>query len=689
MFSGFALSLIWFLTLVVFPGYCLFRTFGAGRLVSVACAPTLTILLLVLLGILYSALGVSSTPLIMFGPAALICLLPAVLNYVRRGVKVSSVGSVLAYLRRSAAPQFALCVILSLGIMYYFFLFRGVQNPDDFIQIYDNTYHLSVAKSMAESGDFSVLSTSAYLETSAELYDPNPTRGFYPAAWHILVALLCQSLSLSVTTAMNYVNAIFIGFVFPVGSLSLVAEISGFNRRVLFSAAFAPLLFVAFPWTFLYWGPLYPNLSAFSLVPALLAFFISQTQHASGLKRNRVPRLMLFVLGMLALVFLQPNSVFTLGVWAVPYCVWRLATTRFISVERISGLKPSSVRLLAVSGFGSFVVIAWIFFYSSSFMRGVVSYSDWTSFGGITDAVWHIASLTLMGSAPQYLLAAVVLLGVLYTFVNRRYLWLTVSLLIFSLMFTADVISDGTVRHVLTGFWYTDPYRIAAMVTMSCVPLAALGLSLLPRLVNVICVGKSSDERPNFFSNIAVAFLTAVVACTSILWPYSNGSEVDESLAFGKALSAIRWMYSLDDTNNNLTRQEAEFVSEVSELVPEDAVILNQPYDGSVFAYASDDLNLYYRKFGEAAADGETSESELLRTAIDECSENNEVQEAIDKTGVEYLLILDQGNKMGEGRSMPGYDEDDWVGIDSVRDDTPGFEVVLSEGDMRLYRIVA
>ena len=32
-------------------------------------------------------------------------------------------------------------------------------------------------------------------------------------------------------------------------------------------------------------------------------------------------------------------------------------------------------------------------------------------------------------------------------------------------------------------------------------------------------------------------------------------------------------------------------------------------------------------------------------------------------------------------------DENDWKGITSITDTTPGFKVVLSEGDMRLYEI--
>ncbi len=34
------------------------------------------------------------------------------------------------------------------------------------------------------------------------------------------------------------------------------------------------------------------------------------------------------------------------------------------------------------------------------------------------------------------------------------------------------------------------------------------------------------------------------------------------------------------------------------------------------------------------------------------------------------------------------YAESEFQGIDSINDDTPGFDLVLSEGDMRFYRIV-
>ena len=65
------------------------------------------------------------------------------------------------------------------------------------------------------------------------------------------------------------------------------------------------------------------------------------------------------------------------------------------------------------------------------------------------------------------------------------------------------------------------------------------------------------------------------------------------------------------------------------------------------------------------------------------------VQQAVSDFGAEYLLLLDYQNENGSGMYSGGYDASDWQGVLSVTDETPGFEVVLSEGDMRLYRITA
>lgn len=39
-------------------------------------------------------------------------------------------------------------------------------------------------------------------------------------------------------------------------------------------------------------------------------------------------------------------------------------------------------------------------------------------------------------------------------------------------------------------------------------------------------------------------------------------------------------------------------------------------------------------------------------------------------------------------KSWPDYLPENWTGVTNIDENTPGFELVLSEGDMRLYKIV-
>lgn len=80
----------------------------------------------------------------------------------------------------------------------------------------------------------------------------------------------------------------------------------------------------------------------------------------------------------------------------------------------------------------------------------------------------------------------------------------------------------------------------------------------------------------------------------------------------------------------------------------------------------------------------------MLRESLAEVTENVDVQNAVHSLGAQYLLVLDlEGHADNRRRYLPSYSPDQWSGIDAVNDATPGFEVLMSEGDMRLYRIVA
>ena len=141
-----------------------------------------------------------------------------------------------------------------------------------------------------------------------------------------------------------------------------------------------------------------------------------------------------------------------------------------------------------------------------------------------------------------------------------------------------------------------------------------------------------------------------------------------------------------------LNPDERAFLQQVKQTITEEELILNNPYDGSAFAYVSEDLRVYYRYLGVYnSGSSENDFSRTIREHLCDVAGSVDVQDAVAKTGSQYLLVLDQGDLDTEDnrRYNVSYNSDQWVGIESISDDTPGFEPVLSEGDMRLYRIVA
>lgn len=64
---------------------------------------------------------------------------------------------------------------------------------------------------------------------------------------------------------------------------------------------------------------------------------------------------------------------------------------------------------------------------------------------------------------------------------------------------------------------------------------------------------------------------------------------------------------------------------------------------------------------------------------------------AVQDAGAAYVLQLDHNVPFEDGVWLIQTNEDnrkDFAGIEAVDGGTPGFEVIMEEGDMRLYRIV-
>ena len=134
--------------------------------------------------------------------------------------------------------------------------------------------------------------------------------------------------------------------------------------------------------------------------------------------------------------------------------------------------------------------------------------------------------------------------------------------------------------------------------------------------------------------------------------------------------------------------EKIAFVERVLELIGPDELVLNLPYDGSVYAYGVSGLNVYWRYMAgyDEKSESELPGSRLLRRELDGAvdGERADVLSVLEETGAEYLLVLTRDQEEMAESYVP-YRPRDWRGVQPLGDDTPGLEVVLAEGDMRLY----
>src|SRR4029079_2201201 len=81
----------------------------------------------------------------------------------------------------------------------------------------------------------------------------------------------------------------------------------------------------------------------------------------------------------------------------------------------------------------------------------------------ITQAHWFLGAATLWGF---YRLLKV-----------PRLRWLLVSHVLLVFLYVLCAGASGLLSRELTGFWYNDAQRVAALIPMTAVPLAALGIT--------------------------------------------------------------------------------------------------------------------------------------------------------------------------------------------------------------------
>ena len=539
-----------------------------------------------------------------------------------------------------------------------------VYGPEAFSQSLDNSFHMNAIRWIQEHGDASSLTLGAVAAANQE-----PT--FYPAGWHDFVSLIYSTTGTSIATATIVTVLLAAGILWPCSLVALSLSIPKLRRLQALAIPAMICGFAAFPGLLLRWGVLFPNLLGYALLPSFVALMVYLVQVM--VRREYSASLSLglaSLVGLAGLALVHPNAVVSAAAFAVPLLLagvtWVVRSRELTSRQKWVG----SILLLAVL---VGCVGAWRVLRPAEFAS-----NTWSPILTEGEALYQFLFLGLENANqlgdkfnPSYLAGFLVLWGVGYLLYKRRNLWLIASwVLIGYLWIVSASVPRGEFRLLMVAPWYTDHFRLAALVVFPSVILAGIGLGgFVEGLLTWVA---RRAPRP---ARLKVATIGMGVAMILVLVVAGLSSRVP---SVQETTLAVSREYRLTPTSVVLNQDEMNVINEIPKIVPKDDVIVNNPWDGSAYIYALADRHLtgYHFEF-------ETSPKySAIMHNLKDARTNPEVCREVNKYKAHWYVHLENQLNFGPD-AQKNYD-----GLVAAID-TDVLTPVYSSGPMTLYRISA
>lgn len=539
-----------------------------------------------------------------------------------------------------------------------------VYGPEAFSQSLDNSFHMNAIRWIQEHGDASSLTLGA-----VSAADQQPT--FYPAGWHDFVSLIYSTTGTSIATATIVTVLLAASFVWPCSLVALSLSIPKLRR--LQALAIPAIIggFAAFPGLLLRWGVLFPNLLGYALLPTFVALMAHLVQALLRREFSVLLSLGLSALvGIAGLALVHPNAVVSAVVFALPML---LAGVVQVSRSHELALRQKWVGSLLLVGVSIGCVGAWLVL-----RPGASASNTWEPMLTEGEALYQFLFLGLENANqlrdtfnPSYLAGFLALWGAGYLLYKHRNLWLIASwVLIGYLWIIAATVPRGDFRLLMVGPWYTDHFRLAALVVFPSVILAGIGLGgFVEGLLTWIVRRVPRTAR----LNVATAGMGVAAVLVLVLAGLTSRvpSVQETTLAVSKE-------YRVTPSSVVLNQDEMNVINEIPKIVPKGDVIVNNPWDGSAYIYALADRHLtgYHFEF-------ETSPKySAIMHNLKNARTNPEVCREVNKYKAHWYVHLENQLNFGPD-AQKNYDGlVAAIGTDVL---TP----VYSSGPMTLYRISA
>jgi hypothetical protein len=525
-----------------------------------------------------------------WGPLPVV-LVAAVVSAIGIGLRVAGRGA--GDDRARTDPQPWIWISLAAAFLgWLVILALGMRDPGNPSQLYDGLFHLNAVEFIASTGDASPLHMT--------MATPSQETSFYPTLWHALVSLIVP-VSGGVVTATNTTTMAVVALIWPVALATVTAVV--FPQRPQ-AARWAPVLgfgFSIFPLGFLNWGVLYPNLLGTLLVPILIASVLLAFAADLGWGR-RTLRVLVALAATAATALAHPSALLGAIALLVPFLLsraWRTAAR---------GRRGTRIAVGAVGVLGLVaLVLVWI--------EANVTTHEWLPTQTVAQSLGEVAFLSPVDRSTGFLLGPLAAIGIWRVVKDRRW-WIlggyAVSIALYVIAAWLPVLA---VRSFFVGVWYDDTTRVAALLAMWGLPLAALGAAWVWDALEAL--GRSDRRR----LLIGIVVVIAVAAATHML-------ALRNDLRFMRDVS-----FRFDDASQGLSPDEAALFERIDDEIPEDAVVVGDPLTGAglLFAYTGQDV-VFPHVTGNYGADAAVLARQLAdgTSAVCEAAERLGVTHAVD-----------------------------------------------------------
>ena len=545
-------------------------------------------------------------------------------------------------------------------------LTNAVGAPGWFSQTFDNNFHLNAVRYIAETGNGSSLSVS-------EMTSGGTPATFYPAAWHDVVALLFAGPGAStVPEATNAMILVVGAVVWPLSILFLLRSMMRFNLPTVLVSAAVLTGFSAFPLLLIFFGVLYPNFLGLALVPAGLGVALNLFRVGGARRLSTAQAVLIGVPAALGIALAHPNALMSLLVMALPIIVIRGALQIWAAVRGNVAVWLGVVQAVLAA---ALVVAVWILW---GIVRPEEGAATWEPAASDSQAFGEALLNSPLSLTPaQWAVSILVFLGIAAVLATRRNLWalLTFGVVVYFYVAVRYLDWDQD-RMWVTGVWYNDPYRLAALVPLAAIPLAVLGVQWVCRAI--------LDSRParrlagarepwtqgarsgHVALGLGVLALVLAVGATQFSRPISV------------MMDNAYWTYYPGEDAPLVDADELDVLENLDDYVPEDATVVVNPWTGGSLAYALSDreVTAHHTLYTK------TAEDDVLDGYLNRAATDPRVCEVVEDLDAYY--VLDFGDQEING----GYHLGAYQGLQDLEEDGVA-ETVYGSGDARLLEVTA